>query len=476
MLMDTTTTTKTGEGEGRKPERGGAGCASQTRNMGDNIYARLEMTPRQKRHGGMLSRTGVVVMIIMIIVCVASLCERAAGVQDPCADFGSVAKGSPYNIGIAFLPNSDVTSWKSPTGQLYHPCRNKASLPGALFSVYAIETDKISVLKSPRVAQEAAFGIYFPPVVAGRRTLLNATSTSPSPGSSDPGSVYGLPPPSSPLVANETETSTTPPTPPTPANSTAGVVPTPPTPTPTPANSTAGVVPTIPFVPTAPTTFVPVAGSMTVVAFMGTQIPVMSDPFIVRSTNALLGTFLLMFAHGMSSCLGPVCPSQCHIDRMVSVSCQDVLILLFRSSIYISCVCHRIYIVCTTYPSGTTDRHGPRTEAHTHRAPVQGQDGVNAMGHQSRRMRRLQKRKLYQWTCVCDAGGVMFVRNKLCGGALCQLPGHNRAVLALDPRRICWYVFSRKRRHIIKPTTMYFVENAPMTFRRSSLVERTLPN
>lgn len=236
------------------------------------MNARVEMNAKQIKKGGILSRSAVV-GVVMMTVCIASLCEKAAGVQDPCADFGSVAKGSAFNVGIAFLPNSDVTSWKSPSGQLYHPCRNKANLPGAFFSVFAIETDTISVLKIPRLAQEAAFASAIAAI--GRRTLLNVTSTTPSPGSSDPGSVYGLPPP-------------------------------------TPSNSTAGVVPPTPVGFTPPAAFLPVSGSMTAVAFLGTQIPVMSDPFVVRSTNPLLGTLSLTRTYVLAHRPGPLRPHASH--------------------------------------------------------------------------------------------------------------------------------------------------------------------
>ena len=146
--------------------------------------------------------------------------------QDPCRDVGSVEKGGPFTVGIAILPDSNVQSWRSPLGPYFHPCRNKQMLSRAVVSVYTIQTDRITVLRSQREAQE----FFFDSILAANvSTALNSNT-------------YGF----------------------------YGAIPSPVTP------PTANIVPTV-------------GSSMTAVVFHGTQFPVMSDPFVIRSTNPLIG-------------------------------------------------------------------------------------------------------------------------------------------------------------------------------------------
>lgn len=123
-------------------------------------------------------------------------------------------------MGLAILPDSNIQSWRSPLGTYYHPCRNKQHLSRAVVSVYTIQTDRITVLRSQREAQEFFFD-----------SIVNASM----PVSAPVGGIYGF------YGAN-----------------------------PIPAANTIG-------------------SSMTAVVFQGTQFPVMTDPFVIRSTNPLLG-------------------------------------------------------------------------------------------------------------------------------------------------------------------------------------------
>ena len=172
--------------------------------------------------------------VLLALLCTVLINEVHAS-QDPCRDVGSVEKGGPFTVGIAILPDSNVQSWRSPLGPYFHPCRNKQMLSRAVVSVYTIQTDRITVLRSQREAQE----FFFDSIVANVSSTL-ALNTNTNTNNIGGAGMYGS----------------------------YGVVPAP-----------------APGANIAPT----VGSSMTAVVFHGTQFPVMSDPFVIRSTNPLIG-------------------------------------------------------------------------------------------------------------------------------------------------------------------------------------------
>ena len=204
-------------------------------------------------------------VIALALACTIAL-RGAVAIQDPCADFGSHAKGDPFVIGVAYLPDSTVESWRAPDGTFYHPCRNKEHLKGAQISVYSVETDRITVARAPRLAEESAFLM--------QRGNITFTL---------PGGFVTVPPFSAAAASNATSADAANEN----ATATADTLYGQPVPGGNISNASETFVSLPPLQYDGPAT---TGGtSMTVVVFQGTKVPVMSDPFVIRSTNPLLG-------------------------------------------------------------------------------------------------------------------------------------------------------------------------------------------